>query len=462
MEQTTLLKEILKRADEVRAEFGSAHLCPSHVAAAVVDFCQTPYTGFTVSDMTWRPCRFEEERLRYLCAKEVRLQAYFRLCLKGSRKQDIREAALDLSGCQHIAALRQADVLSADMVFLWALSQLPEPYSKAVRTARSDEDILSLLQDTDIHIYDYVIEKIQEIRTSLQKKADEAAAIRDWKPAAKFTEPKDLAALFFSKIKCHSEDNILTLVFPKLFGRADLKVSIFQVNDIYYIHDNGCAVKHLSRQVADKAKRKRFLQKVCHPCWIDKNRITGSFVQVSSFLNYLQMLVFIAHADLFYTRLSARLYTQDKGFVFPNTKDAKPLDTAALLRLLKSGIGFYYDENLGITCWLDTRYSLGSGRPAYLLETLPGGHIRISDKKKDKLEGCIFESFYWDNDDIAPYGKFITRFADRFGVEFDGKNVFLTAKSQRVFPAMLKFFNLSVLLSELGHDIDLPKIRRKG
>ena len=461
MEQTPLLKEILNRANDIKEEFGFPRLCASHVAAAVVDFCRTPYTGFTVSDITWHPCRFEEERLRYLCAKELRLQSYFRTCLSGS-KGNPQEKAFALQDCRQIAALRGAEVLSADVVFLQALSQLPEPYSKTRRSALSDDAIMALLQNTDAHIYDYVIDKIEALCNKLQEKADEAAAIRDWKPAPKFAEPEDLAALFFSKISARLDGNILTLKFPRFFGSADLKLSVFCVDGIYYAHDNGCAVKCLSRQIADKTKRDRILKKVCHPCWIDGNKITGSFAQVSSFLYYLQMLVFVAHADLFYTRLSTRLYKQEKGFVFPNIQTAEPLDSAALLALLKSGIGFDYDKNLGLSCWLDTRYSLGSGRPAFLLETLESGNIRISDKKKDAQEGRIFEAFYWDNDDITPFGKYISRFAQRFGAEFTGKNIFLTAKSHQFFPAMLTFFNLAVLLSELGHDIELPKLRRKG
>jgi hypothetical protein len=44
-----------------------------------------------------------------------------------------------------------------------------------------------------------------------------------------------------------------------------------------------------------------------------------------------------------------------------------------------------------------------------------------------------------------------------FGAEFDGRDVFLSDKAENLFPAMVKFFNLAVLLSEFGHDIAVRK-----
>jgi hypothetical protein len=96
------------------------------------------------------------------------------------------------------------------------------------------------------------------------------------------------------------------------------------------------------------------------------------------------------------------------------------------------------------------------------METLADGRIRISDARKGKLEGQILEQFYWDHDDVAPYGKFISRMAERFGGKFDGQDVYVTEKTGRFFQAMMKFFNLAVLLSEFGHDIDAPRRKPKG
>ena len=97
-----------------------------------------------------------------------------------------------------------------------------------------------------------------------------------------------------------------------------------------------------------------------------------------------------------------------------------------------------------------------SGRAAFLIETLDEKHIRISDRKKNKIEGEIFEAFYWSNDDISPYTPFVSKVAERFGAEFDGRNLYLTEKSTAFFGAVLRFFNLAVVLSEFGHNITLP------
>ena len=64
MVHTVLLEEILRKANNIQTEYGFPNLCASHIAAAVIDLCMTPYTGFSLSDTTCRPSRFEEERLR--------------------------------------------------------------------------------------------------------------------------------------------------------------------------------------------------------------------------------------------------------------------------------------------------------------------------------------------------------------------------------------------------------------
>lgn len=411
--------------------------------------------------MTFHPSRFEEERLRYVFSKESKLAAYFRVCLRKNIKEGVKEDAFDLSCCRNIAALRSAEQLSSDIVFLCALTKLHESYKIAVRSVCSEETVIARLEDTDANIYSYVIEKIEEIRSVLKTKADEAAAIRDWKPAAKFAEPEALAAMFFERIEKKWAGNVLTLKFPKFFGTTDLKLSIHKVGNIYYVHDNGFSIKHLLKQVVNKEKCDRVLKKVCASCWIEKRKITGSFCSATDFLYYLQRLVFVAHADLYYTKAERPLYYKEKGYSYIPADEADPLDETALLDVLKTGISFSYDENIGLYYWLDTRYSLFSVRASYLLETLENGYIRISDRQKGNIEGEILEAFYWSNDDISPYSKFLSNFTARFGAEFIGKDIYLTDNPANFVKAAFKFFNLAVLLSEFGHDIALPRIRQK-
>jgi len=460
MLQTVLVKTILENAEDIKKEFGCEFLCASHVAVAVADFCSNKYIGFSVSDFNLP--RFEEERLRYIFSKEVKLTSYFRIRLKNNVKSGVPEDRFDIAHCECIAESRGAGVLSADIVFLCALQELHPSYKPVLKSISTDESVIALLQDVDKNIYDYVVNSIDKICSELKKKSCEAAAIRDWKPAEKFAEPRELSEMFFEKIGKTRKNNVLTLNFPKFFGDTDLKVSIHKADGIYYVNDNGRAIKHLAKRLDDGKKLERAIPKVCAPCWIYKGRITGCFSNAYQFIYYLKMLVFVAHGDLYYTKADQPLYYKEKSYVYVDTDRAEAFDEAELLNELKSGINFCYDENSGLYCWLEAKYSLFSGRAAFLMETLEKGNIRISDKKKGRIEGEIFEAFYWDNDDIATYHKFITKITERFGAEFDGRNVYLTDKAKDFHKSIFKFFNLAVLLSEFGHDIALPKIRKKG
>lgn len=457
MEQTALLRIILQKADAIKNEYGNPQLYASHIAAAVSDFCQTPYTGFSPSDMTYHPARFEEERLRYLFSGEVKLAAAFRVCLSRNRRNGVEENAFDLAGCERIAALRNAEILSADVVFLCALGSLHPSYPQIARRIFTEDVILNCLQAVDSNIYDYVIDKIGQVCAALQKKASEAAAIRDWKPAEKFAEPEVLLQRFFEKLETKVSGNVLTLKFPKFFGAICLKVSIHQIDGVYYIHDNGCAIRQLSKNVPDSDKRARILKKVCHSCWIEKGRITGKFADAYGFVYYLKMLCFVAHADLYYTRAESALYSKERGYSFPEADRAEPLDEAALLDELKKAIHFSYDENEGLSYWIKMTYCLYSTRASFLMETLPKDQLRISDRRKGKIEGEIFEAFFWDHDHLERHSKFITKLASRFGAEFDGRNIYLTEKTESFHKAVFKFFQLAVLLSEFGHEITAPK-----
>lgn len=457
MEQTALLKIILQKADTIKNEYGSPQLYASHIAAAVSDLCQTPYTGFSPSDMTYHPARFEEERIRYLFSREVKLAAAFRIFLSRNRRNGIEEDAFDMAGCERIAALRNADILSTDVVFLCALGSLHPSYPQISRSVLHENQILDCLQDADNNIYDYVIDKIGQVCAALQKKADEAAAIRDWKPAEKFAEPEALSQSLFEKLETKVSGNVLTLKFPKFFGTICLKVSIHQVDGVYYIHDNGCAIRHLSKHVPDSEKSARILKKVCHSCWIEKGRITGKFADAYGFVYYLTMLCFVAHADLYYSRAESVLYSKERGYMFPKADRAEPLDAAALLDELKKTIQFSYDEKEGLSYWIKMTYCLYSTRASFRMETLPKGQLRISDRRKGKIEGEIFEAFFWNHDHLERHSKFIAKLASRFGAEFDGRNIYLTDKTEQFYKAIFKFFQLAVLLSEFGHDITAPK-----
>lgn len=461
MTHTVLLKEILEKANDVKVEFGSEYLYASHIVVAVADFCKIKYTGFSISDMTYWPNRFEEERLRYLFAKETRVASHFRKHLSHNTKLGVQEEAFDIACCERIATLRGAEVLSSDVVFLCALTKLHESYTVAVRHILSDESVMMLLQDTDTNIYTYVIENIQSLCAELRKKAEEAASIRDWKPAAKFVEPERLIQLVFDGIETKHAGNITTVKIPKFFGNAGLTLSIHRAGDIYYIHDNRCALKHLARKIKDPSKYERAIRKVCHSARIDNGRITGSFVDVTGFMYYIKDLVFVAQAELYYPRAKCQLCFKDKGYVYIPESKAEPFDEASLINMLKEGVIASYEEDEGLCCRLKAGNSPFQTRYSFLIETLDDGRIRFSDRRKGKYEGELFEPCYWyhDSKDISVYRRFLSKLACRFGGEFDGKDIYLTAKSKDFQNALFRFFQLAVLVSKFGHNIALPKIK---
>lgn len=460
MEHTVLLKEILEKSNQIKEKFGCEQLCASHIVVAVVDFCQGKYTGFSISDMTFWPKPFEEERLRYLCGKETRVAAYFKLTLSRNAKNGVHEEAFNVTDCERIAALRGADVLSSDVVFLCALASVHEAYKRAVRTAHSEESILALLQDADANVYTYVIENIEGVCAALRKKADQAAAIRDWKPAAKFTEPEELIKMALDGIETKKNGNIATVRFPKFFGSTNLTLSIHQVDGIYYIHDNRCALRYLARRLRDPDQHQRAVRRVCHKHRIDNGRITGSFTNVTGFMYYIKDLVFVAQADLYYSRAKHQLCFKDKGYVYMPEEKAEPFDVADLMNMLKEGVHTYYDENAGLCCWLKADNFPFQTRYSFLVETLDDGRIRFSDKLKGKYEGELLESCYWyhNSTDIAVYRGLISKLAGRFGGEFDGQDVYLVSKTKDFQHGLFQFFQLAVLISRLGHSIALPKI----
>ncbi len=456
MVRSPLVDQLLEKAELIRASCGGEVLNASHVAAAVVDYCSREYTGICISDGRFQPVLFEEERLRLVYSKVIRLKGYLKNLLY--RTEFARsESPFDFSMCEKITVVRNKPVISADTMFLCTLIQLPEKAEKVVFGVKSEEDILARLSETDRGVYDYVLEGIEKVRLALDEKANTAKKMRDWKPAGKLAEPEELPEMLFSRVQTCERGNCLDLKIPGFFGKASLKLTVHQVGDVWYLHDNGCAIRHLSNRLNDDEKLKRALKKVCHAALIQKGRVVGNFSNALRFFYYLQRLVFIAHADLYYTKAEKALYTKDYDEVYVPFGYADPMNRELLSETLKKGILVSYDENQGLRIGIDTLFSLFSTHPAFALETVDDGLLRIRDGRLGQEEGEIFEAFYWDHGNLSPYTAFIRKFTDRFGAEFDGESVSLTENKEKYFSALCRFFNLAVLLSELGGRIALPK-----
>ena len=482
MVQTAMVKEILKRANEVKDEFNAEQLAASHIAVAVADFCAIRYTGLTPIQLQ-SSVRFEEERLRYIFSKEVKVASYLRIKLSHNAKAGIQEKAFDIGRCDHIASLSKNSLLTADILFLSALKELDTSYRPVAGNIISDDRIFAALEDADKNVYDFVIEKIKAICSELKEKADEAKAIRDWKPAEKFAEPEDLMKQFFDNICVSSENNVLQITIPGFLRETDLKLSIYKVKDHFVVHDNGCAVKSLSKQI-DSIR----IQKVLDLLW-DKSNLQGNklFTQITDVkfvLNYIQEVILTANADLYYE------YFQEEPFgyrryiepckVFESEEQAEVFDGNAFVNGLKETVTADYDENKGITLRFDTKYCHCSYGIKVLIETLDDGTIRFSDAYKNKQyeTGEMLEAFYFSStkecDDL--YYKVMQELAKPFGMAFDmtssiifpeynsrkhkHKNPYMLSTAPNWVRDFYQFMNSAVLISVVADRINYEKVRQ--
>ncbi len=482
MTHTVLLKEILERANRIKEEFCGGYLCASHIAVAVTDFCRIPYTGFSVSDMTYCPNRFEEERLRYLFEKETKVANYFRKRLSNNMKNGVQEEPFDLSGCERIAELRKAQALSSDVVFLCALASIHESYRPVVQTVNSEASVIARLQDVDLNIYNYVIENIEGVCAALKKKADEAIAIRDWKPAEKFSEPEDLLKQFFDNISTACENNVLHITIAGFLRETDLKLSIYKVKDHFAVHDNGCAVQNLTRRNSSLR-----VQKVLDLLWDKSNlwndRLFTQITDVKSVLYFIQEVILTANADLYYAYFKEETYGRRRYIepckAFESEQQAEEFDVNAFLHALKETVTASYDENKGITLRFDAKYCHCSYGIKVLIETLDDGTVRFSDAYKNKQyeTGEMLEAFHFasreEYDDM--YYGVMQELAKPFGMTFDmtssivfpeyngrdhnHKNPYMLSEVPNWVGDFYKFMNGAVLISVVAARINYEKVR---
>jgi len=481
MVQTALFKEILKKAIDVKDEFHAEYLTASHIAVAVADFCAITYTGLTPIQLQ-SAVRFEEERLRYLFSKEVKVASYLRKKLSHNTENGVPEKAFDIASCDRIASLRENNLLTADILFLSALKELDNAYRVVARNIVSDDSILAALQDADKNVYDYVIEKIEKICSELQQKADDAKAIRDWKPAGKFAEPEDLLKQFFDNIGTVWENKVLHITLPGFLRESDLKLSIYKVKDCFILHDNGCAVKSLSKRI-DSIRMQKVLDLLWDKSNLQDNKLFTQITDVKFVLYFIQEVILTANADLYYEYFKEEHFGHrhyiDPCKAFESEERAEDFDTNAFLNALKETVTSYYDENKGITLRFDTKYCNCSYGIKVLIETLDDGTVRFSDAYKNKQyeTGEMLEAFYFNSskecDDMyyevmqelaKPFGMALDMTSSIIFPEYNGrkhkhKNPYMLSTAQNWVQDFYKFMNSAVLISVVAHRINYEKVR---
>ena len=481
MVKTALYKLVLKRANEVKSEFNSAYLTAAHIAVAVADFCATRYTGLTPIELL-SAARFEEERLRYIFSKEIKLASYLRVCLSRHNEAYTTEEPFEEACCERIAILRETDLLTADVLFLCALKELQQPYRAVARNMISEDRILEALQDADKNVYDYVIDKIDDICGELKKKSDEAKAIRDWKPAAKFVEPKELIKQLFCNICTSYENNVLQIEIPHFLRGTDLILSIYKVKDHYIVHDNGSAFKSLSQRI-DNMKLRKVFSLIWGESNVQDNKLFTEFTDVKSVLYFIQEVILTANADLYYEYFVEDTY-QDRHYiescdVLQNEQQAKAFDEKAFLDILKETVTICYDENKGLLLRLDTKYCHCSYGIKVLIETLEDGTLRFSDAYKNKKyeTGEMLEAFYFGSteENDAMYYEVMQKLAAPFGMlidmtssiifpeygrqEHNHKNPYMLSTADNWLLDFYNFMNSAVLISVVADRINYQKLR---
>lgn len=460
MKHSTLLKKILENAEKIRVESGGKHLCASFIVAAVCDFCSCDYNN---SEMRDDAERFEEERLRYAYSQIIKIRGsigkiYIR---KVSLAPEILDKEFDFTECEKIAETRGKIRVSADVVFLIAIKSIPAQYKLCRSSYRGEFSVIDFLSDIDANIYAYAVELIEGVYKRFKEKKEQAIYFRDWKPARKFAEPEELKKQFFGMIKTEFSGKILHITIPFFFGDDALKLSVHKIGDAYHLHDNGCAMNHLKKNVEDQEKYERILKKVCGEQWIGEKRVTDRFSQTYYLFRYLHRLVLIANADLFYSRMVKRHYDGFDRCYYKNEEKAENFKAEELVQKIKKSIGIHYDEYKGILMWSGISYVNSTRNACYLLETLDNNKVKISDGHKGHWEGYIFENFEWVCGNIKQYSRIVKKYTKRFGAVFEDEDVYLIDDCENWVQAWMKYINVGVLLSELGSCIRLPKKKEK-
>ncbi len=462
MNQSTLFQDLLHRADLLRREQGGACLSAPFFLMAAAELCHRTYTGITPYDRNSYPESYEEERVRLLFQGIFKASGHLvGTALKRIAPQydaDFLTAFGDR--LQATAEARGKKAVSADVALLWAIFALRTEHRPTARPAfQGDFSPQEALAAVDGALYDYVITENQKVIAQLEEKVAAATAKRDWKPAAAFTQPEELPRLLFSALTATDSEKEAGLELPCFFGRETppLRLTFCQADGVYYVRDNGGALGQLKANTQTPAQLEAVWQRISPRLVAEGQELIGAFTQAQGFFRYLQTLIFVAHGDLYASQLQEEGLSCDPNETYPPAAQRQPLDVPALWGMLKERFYSGYDPHLGLYLTVGTTFALNSTFPSVAIATLEDGTLCLRDCRKGKLEGEIFETFYFNHEDLAPYGDYIRTFCRRFGAEWNQTEVVLFGTPATFAADFFRYMNLAVLLSELGRMIELPQ-----
>lgn len=483
MEHTELLDKILGKAEDIKNEFNCKELYAIHIAIAFSEFCATEYIGFSVSDKTAYPNWYEEERLRLIYGKILKNSFYFRVLFKKKLREKTADYySFDFNYCEKIAALRNNNVLSSDLVLLCVLNELADDYSVIYKETVNDYTIIPLLEYIDENIFDYTAKAVDSVCNKLKEKANIAMLKRDWKPAAKFSEPEDIKKQLLDSVKINCEDNILHITIPGFLRGTDLKLNVYKIKDCYIVNDNASAVKSLSTRI-DNNKIRKILNLIWGESNLNNNIIFTKISDAKSILYFIQEVILTANADLYYEYFNVEEAMHhhyiESCCVMESEQQTEAFDLNTFLEALKESIVIYYNEDKGTEICLDAKYCHCSYGIKVLIETLNDGSLRFSDGyKNQKYEtGEMLEAFYFNstNEYDNMYYEIMQKISKPFGMAFDmnssinfpeyggfrhnHKNPYMLSTTNNWLNDFYKFLNCAVMISVVSERINFEKLR---
>lgn len=460
------LEDILLQAKQIQKDGGVPYLSASCIILAVIRFCREKYRGYSKYDDSYYKEEYGEEKLRYLYKKVFKpasgaIEHLWKKKIANESKECMQDFMEEHeSTFEELSHMRRPAYLTVDEVFLTAVKSIDEQSRIGVREEFKGEfSVRELIEETDREIYDYVIDEIEKVVGNLQNKSQKAKELRDWRPAAKFVEPEELHSIFMKSILVKETEKEVELVFPHFFDKDDgeLQLTITRFGDLYYVHDKGFAMRQLRKVTQTEEKLQRVTKRLFRRGELKDEKIVGSFCDKDGFLRYLQLVIFVANGELYYTKLDSNGLHFDYDESIPQNKES--INIQELREVLRECVSCHYDEQRGLIVKVFHTYSHSSGTPSFLIESLENGDVQISDGKRGKYEGEIFENLLFRHEDLTLYSREIRKVCKKFGVVFDGKTICLdmTNTDHNAFVyGFVSFFQAALLLSEFNAMIELP------
>jgi hypothetical protein len=475
MASTFLLRDMLMQADALQKDLGVQDQYPTIFLLTALRYCKRDYTGFGENERP-EPIPYEEERLRYIfskiflrsCGACARMIEYLLKKHQNDWMPAISREEMLLQ-VQALAEGRKVPVMSVELMLAVVLEHMDLRIETLLKPECRQGKLSAqlLMEMCDREIYDYVIEEIAKLTVKLQQKSNEAAELRDWRPARMFAPVEELESKLRSSIVMKEQDGALSITIPYFFADTEhpMRITVRDTEEGFVAHDNCLALEELSAR-PDVDDPIQLAERICAGtvCHLEDGRLTICF-QRSHYLNYfLQYAALIAHADLYPDYdLRGNVYQVAQRYDRIPTKQQPDYSDLCenWLKYLQVG----YDEYSGIRVGLGLVFLGCNTGSKFLLTTDEDGLITIVDYSNSYNEGAILENYINYYEESTQNHDQIQALAKRFGGTYDGESVRCTFRndSEDAFvKAINRYAQMGVILSQLGDNIPLESEKQKN